>query len=57
MAGRFQNALFATGPDGEFTASYTRWGDLLRVIARIEYVDPDRSTGITAFDMCAVINR
>jgi hypothetical protein len=45
------------GPDREFTASYTGWGCLRQVVALIEYVNPDRSPEIAAFDMCAAINR
>jgi hypothetical protein len=53
----FQNALLATGPDRDFTASYTGWGCLRQVVALIEYVYPDRSPEIAAFDMCAAINK
>jgi hypothetical protein len=50
----FQNALLATGPDRDFRASYDGWGCLAKVVALIEYANPDRSPEIAAFDMCSV---
>jgi hypothetical protein len=51
----FQNALLATGPERDFTASYTGWGCLRRVVVLIEYVNPDRWPEIAEFDMCDAI--
>ena len=51
----FQSALLATGPDRRFTASYVGWGCLTKVIALIEYVDPEKFPAISAFDMCNAI--
>ena len=48
----FKNTLLATGPEREFRASYDGWGCLTRVIAVIEYTDPDRAPTITTFNMC-----
>ena len=52
----FQNALLATGPERNFTASYTGWGCLRQVVALIEYKDPDRPPELTAYDMCEALN-
>lgn len=49
----FQNSLLMTGPDTEFTASYTGWGCLHEVLAVIEYINPDQPTRFVKFDMCA----
>jgi hypothetical protein len=48
----FRNALLTTGPDRRFRASYIGWGCLTNVTVLIEYVEPDRSPEIAAFDMC-----
>lgn len=52
----FQNALLATGPERNFTASYSGWGCLRQVIALIEYKDPDRPPELTAYDMCEALD-
>jgi len=52
----FQNALLATGPERNFTASYTGWGCLRQVVALIEYKDPDRPPELTAYDMCEALD-
>jgi conflict system STAND superfamily ATPase len=51
----FQNTLLTTGRDRDFTASYTGWGCLRNVIVLIEYIDPERSPEIAAYDMCAAL--
>jgi conflict system STAND superfamily ATPase len=51
----FQNSLLTTGRDRDFTASYTGWGCLRNVIVLIEYIDPERSPEIAAYDMCAAL--
>jgi len=51
----FTNRLLTTGVEKRFTAYYEGWGCLHRVLALIEYVDPDRSPEIAQFDMCDVI--
>ena len=53
----FQNALLATGADRNFNASYVGWGCLSRVVALVEYVDPEQPAEVREFDMCALINR
>jgi hypothetical protein len=50
----FHDSLLATGPDRQFTASYTGWGCLNRVVAVIEYIDPDKPPNLAIFDMCRV---
>jgi len=51
----FRNALLATGPQRDFTASYTGWGCLTRVVVLIEYIEPDRPPEIAEYDMCAAL--
>jgi hypothetical protein len=51
----FQNALLTTGRDHDFTASYTGWGCLRRVVVLIEYSNPERSPEIAEYDMCAAL--
>jgi hypothetical protein len=51
----FQNALLATGPDRDFTASYTGWGCLRNVVVLVEYVDPDEPARIANYDMCEAL--
>ena len=51
----FQNSLLATGPDRDFTASYTGWGCLRNVVVLIEYVDPDEPARIANYDMCEAL--
>lgn len=51
----FQNALLATGPDRDFTASYTGWGCLRNVVVLVEYVNPDEPPRIANYDMCAAL--
>jgi hypothetical protein len=48
----FPNSLIATGPDRNFTASYDGVGCLSRVVAVIEYADPDKAPAVASFDMC-----
>jgi hypothetical protein len=48
----FSNSLLMTGPDREFTASYTGWGCLQEVLVVIEYVDPDQPIRFVKFNMC-----
>lgn len=51
----FRNTLMLTGPDRGFTASYDGWGCLSRVIAVIEYADPDHPPAIARFNMCRAL--
>ena len=53
----FNNALLATGADRDFNASYVGWGCLSKVVALIEYVDPEQPAEVREFDMCALIGR
>lgn len=52
----FQNALLATGADRDFTASYTGWGCLRRVVVLIEYIEPDQPPELAYYDMCEALN-
>jgi len=52
----FQNALLATGADRDFTASYTGWGCLRRVVVLIEYIEPDQPPELAYYDMCDALN-
>lgn len=51
----FKNTMLAGEPDGEFRASYHGWGALDRVIAVIEYNDPDRKVEVTTFNMLEIL--
>ena len=51
----FRNTLMLTGPDRGFAASYDGWGCLTRVIAVIEYANPDQAPDIVQFNMCQVL--
>lgn len=52
----FQSALLTAGPDRRFRASYMRVGMSYEfVVVLIDYVDPDRSPEIAAFDMCEAL--
>lgn len=51
----FRNTVLAGGPDREFRASYDGWGALDRVIAVIEYNDPDRKVEVTTFNMQEIL--
>lgn len=53
----FQNSLLATGPERGFRASYSGWGCLTNVVVLVEYIDPDRSAEIAAFNMCESVGR
>ena len=53
----FNNALLATGADRDFNASYVGWGCLSKVVALVEYVDPEQPAEVREFDMCALIGR
>jgi len=48
----FPNSLITSGPDRNFRASYDGVGCLSRVVAVIEYADPDKVPAVASFDMC-----
>jgi hypothetical protein len=52
----FKNTILAAGPDRDFKASYDGWGCLTRVIAIIEYRDPDKKAEVTEFNMCQLLH-
>ena len=51
----FKNSILAAGPDRAFKASYDGWGCLDRVIAVVEYRDPDRQAEAALFNMCELV--
>ncbi len=51
----FKNSLITTGPKEGFTASYQGWGCMCRVIAVIEYANPDQAPIIVNFNMCEAL--
>lgn len=51
----FKNSLITTGPREGFTASYQGWGCMCRVIAVIEYTNPDQAPIIVNFNMCEAL--
>lgn len=51
----FKNSLITTGPNEGFTASYQGWGCMCRVIAVIEYANPDQAPIIVNFNMCEAL--
>jgi hypothetical protein len=53
----FRNALLTTGPERRFQAEYDGWGCLVSVMVLVEYLDPDRSPGLTEFNMCASLGQ
>jgi len=53
----FKNALLTTGPERGFQAEYDGWGCLQSVTVLVEYADPDRSPGLTEFNMCDSLSR
>ena len=53
----FKNNKMIAGPERAFTAYYDGWGCVRRVVALIEYVDPNRSPEIASFDLCALLGQ
>jgi hypothetical protein len=51
----FYNTLMTAGVNRNFTATYNGWGCLTRIVALIEYQDPDKTATVAVFDMCAVV--
>ena len=51
----FYNTLMTAGVNRNFTATYIGWGCLTRIVALIEYQDPDKTATVAVFDMCAVV--
>jgi hypothetical protein len=51
----FKNNKMIAGPERAFTAVYDGWGCVTRVVALIEYVDPNRSPEVASFDLCRLI--
>ena len=53
----FKQKLYATGRDTKFEFTYTGWGCLTRVLALIEYSNPEVLPEIAEFNMCDVVLR
>ena len=51
----FPNSLIATGPDRNFTASYDGVGCLNKVVALIEYTNPDTPPSVAEFNQCKLL--
>ena len=51
----FYNTLMTAGANRNFRATYIGWGCLTRIVALIEYQDPDKTASVAVFDMCAVV--
>jgi hypothetical protein len=52
----FRNNKFIAGPERAFTATYDGWGCVTRVVALIEYANPNRSPEVTSFNLCELLS-